>query len=253
MTSYDHPSILSILVQALADPVAQIRQAAVTGLGLKATQLNRTSTASSEPSGSSSNDWVHIIQPLLSDLNPEVCRQSAIALGRIGTDAAADALFATLQSPHTPLHLKTEIIRVLGWMAVPRAVSYLQQALSTHLNQDDSQPLCREIIAVLGRIERADLQPLATAAVLSLLRSAPLDTELQQSIASTLGQLGNQSAIEPLIQLLENPDLGVRLHTIAALKKLNPNLTHLRLQQLSQDQTLTPRLQQGIAIALQEW
>jgi HEAT repeat protein len=261
LTNYDHPAILPALIQALTDPAAQTRQAAVTGLGLRATQLGQTSpiVASERQTGfasdaeKSSHNWINLIQPLLSDLNLEVCRQSAIALGRIGTDAAADVLFESLEPPDTPFDLKLEIIRVLGWMEATKALDYLHQTLVKHLTYSDAQPLCREIIAVLGRVERPDLQQTATAALLSLLYASPLNADLQQSIASTLGQLGNQSAIEPLIQLLENPDLGVRLHTIAALKKLNPDLTHLRLQQLAQDQTLTPRLQQGVAIALQEW
>ena len=76
---------------------------------------------------------------------------------------------------------------------------------------------------------------------------------IQQTIITTLGQLGEAAARPALIQLLAETDLGVRLHVIAALKQITPELTHSHLQQLAAQDNLEPDLAEGIAIALQEW
>jgi HEAT repeat protein len=75
----------------------------------------------------------------------------------------------------------------------------------------------------------------------------------KQAIALSLGQLGNVTAIEPLIYLLSDPDVGVRLHVISALKTLNSDLAHQQLENLSRSEHKDSELSKGIAIALQEW
>jgi HEAT repeat protein len=60
-------------------------------------------------------------------------------------------------------------------------------------------------------------------------------------------------AIASLIQLLADSDLAVQLHAISALKRLNSVAAHQQLTQLANDTTISPQLQQGVAIALQEW
>jgi HEAT repeat protein len=68
-----------------------------------------------------------------------------------------------------------------------------------------------------------------------------------------LGQLGNNQAVEPLILLLSDANQIVKLNVISALKKLDGEVAYQQLQQLANSSTLTPDLQQGIAIALAEW
>jgi HEAT repeat protein len=91
---------------------------------------------------------------------------------------------------------------------------------------------------------------------LQILRSQHPATEIvniKSAIALSLGQLGEIQAIEPLISLLADSNTSVRLHAIAALKNLDGEAAHQKLQQLANNAALTPDLQQGIAIALAEW
>ena len=76
---------------------------------------------------------------------------------------------------------------------------------------------------------------------------------VKQAIALSLGQLGEMQAIEQLIQLLADADVGVKLHAITALKKLAPEAAYGQLQQLATESELAPDLKQGVALALAEW
>ena len=108
----------------------------------------------------------------------------------------------------------------------------------------------------MGRIEQQQLKPLAAEILIELLKSHHPATEnanVKQAIAMSLGQLGEIIAIDRLIQLLADTDAAVRLHAIAALKQLAPETAYHKLEQMARDTDLTPELQQGVAIALQEW
>ncbi|NET60824.1 MAG: HEAT repeat domain-containing protein [Symploca sp. SIO2E6] len=270
LISFRDRRILPVLLEALQDPAAVVRKQAVIGLGLRGSNLPEL-------------EVLDYLKPLLYDFNPQVCQQAAIALGRLGTDEAAEALFRVLKSPATPISLQIDFVRALGWVQTPLALEYLQQALISfpvdylHLGGNKAEgrrqkaegkdkclagydmtrvtpEVSQEIIAVLGRIELAELKSQATQILIELLHSeqfsVPYPT-LKQTLAMSLGQLGEAQALEPLIKLLEEPDLTVRLHAIAALK----NIPHAysTLQQYGADENLTSKLQQGIAIALAEW
>lgn len=132
------------------------------------------------------------------------------------------------------------------------SLAYLQQAF----NQSTSETVWQEIVTVLGRVQQPELIPIATEILLAILQSNHPATELaniKNAIALSLGQLGCIQAIEPLILLLADAEPSVRLHTIAALKNLSPEIAHQQLQKLANNTSLTPDLQQGVAIALAEW
>jgi HEAT repeat protein len=156
-----------------------------------------------------------------------------------------------LKSPLTPFSLQIEIVRALGRVGTQTGLGYLRQAL----NQLESVTLWQEIVTVLGRVE----QPLMTRAaeiLIEMLKSGHPATQHQnvkQVIALSLGQLSEIQALDPLIQLLADPDAGVRLHAIAALKQLAPEVAYRQLEQLATNQALAPDLKQGIVIALSEW
>lgn len=234
LSSFHDPQVPPVLIQALSDPAAQVRRPAVSGLGFRADLIQEL-------------DLVQVLQPLLQDVDLEVCQQAAIALGRLGTESAAAALFQVLQSPATLVQVP--IVRALAWIETSWSLEYLQQALSL----ESALAAYPEIATVLGRVEQPDLIPQAVQILIDLLHSGPAtqDPLVKQSIAQSLGQLGSPSAVTPLIELLA-ADAGVRLHAIAALKKLAPQAHH-QLAALAQDQQLAPELKQGVAIALQEW
>jgi len=236
LISFRDHRILPVLLEALQDPAAVVRKEAVIGLGLRGRTLPEL-------------ELVKYLKPLLYDFNPQVCQQAAIALARLGTDEATEALFPVLKSPATPISLKIEFVRALSWVQTPVALEYLQQALAWVTPE-----VCQEIIAVLGRTEVIELKPQATQILIEFLRTRQFSRQhpsLKQTLAMSLGQLGEAQALEPLIELLEEPDLTVRLHAIAALKKI-PH-AYSKLEQYGAAQNLTPMLKQGIAIALAEW
>ena len=238
LSSFHDARVPPVLLNALADLAAPVRREAVTGLGFR-------------PDLEAELDLVNHLIPRLYDFNLEVCTAAAFALGRLGTDDAAAGLFQVLISPNTPVSLQIEIIRALGWTETATSWNYLQQAL----HQLSSVTVWQEIVTVLGRVEQPELTALATEILCDLLKSrhpATQSERIKQAIALSLAQLGEIQALDCLIELLADPDAGVKLHAIAALKQLAPETAHQRLQQLTST-ALPPDLQQGVAIALQEW
>ena len=205
LSSFADSRIPPILLQALKDLAAPVRREAIIGLSLRNDLQNEL-------------DLVSEIIPLLWDLNLDVCVAAANALGRLGTDAAADALLKVVISPHTPTSLQLQCVRSLGWIGTPKALNYLAQALSV-----ESVVIYQEIIMVLGRVEQANLAANATEILINALKSshpAIADPNIRKTLAVSLGELGNLLGIDALNQLLTDVDLGVKLHAVAALKKL---------------------------------
>lgn len=236
LSSFHDPKIPPILIEALDDLAAAVRKEAVIGLGLRSDLREEL-------------NLVHRLKLLLYDFNGEVCQQSAIALGRLGTDDAAIALFDVLQSPATPAPLQITLIRALSWVATTQTLDYLQQALTI-----TSADCTLEIIRVLGRWENPLLKDKAAQILIDFLNSthpaAQTDT-VKQAVAQAWGELGDVSAIDALVELLADPSPSVRLHGIAALK--NFPTVHQQLKQLAANEQLAPDLKAGIAIALAEW
>jgi HEAT repeat protein len=237
--SFHSPQITNALVQALSDLAAPVRRAAVSALGF------------CTPDDMGDIDVVAHLHPLLRDLNIEVCCQSAIALSRIGTVEAIEALSDVLRSPHTPERLSIEITRALVWTNQLEALNQIRQALSG-LALPDGVRL--EMVTALGRLDDTVLKGLATQILLDVLNQNSIATTAtaRQAIALSLGQLSDPCAINPLIHLLADPDIGVQLHVISALKMINPTVAHQALADLSKT-ALPAELREGVAIALQEW
>lgn len=238
LSSFHDARVPPILVQALSDPATPVRREAVAGLGMR-------------PDLAEELHLVDLLSDRLWDLNLSVCQQAAIALGRIGSDAAASALFRVLQSSTTPEALELDLVRALGWMQTLTALDYLQQALPLV-----SATAYQEIVTALGRIDSSDLKPQVAHLLSDLLSSNQIATQppqVKQAIALALGNLGVMQNLHPLVQLLADPDMGVQLHAIAALKKLAPQAAYDHLLGLNANPTIDPSLRQGIAIALQEW
>jgi HEAT repeat protein len=239
LSSFHDPRIPPVLIHALNDLGAKVRKEATTGLSLR-------------PDLREELNSIDLLLLRLYDFSIDVCLAAANGLGRLGTDRAAAGLFRVLQSPHTPIALQIEIVLALGRIGTPASLEYLRQVFAC----PDSIAIWLETIHALGRVEQLSLKPQAAEILLELLRtnhSAMQHVKLKQAIALSLGQLGEIQATEPLIQLLADSDLAVKLHAIAALKQLNPVAAYQQLTQLATATTISPQLQQGVAIALQEW
>ncbi|UBF23904.1 HEAT repeat domain-containing protein [Kovacikia minuta CCNUW1] len=243
LSSFHHPQIPLILLKALTDPVAAVRIAAIQGLGVRSDLVAEL-------------DLVHRLAERLWDLNPQVCQHAAIALGRMGTDRATEMLSDRLKSPYTAVSLQIEIIRVLGWVGTGAALNCLQQALFS-LDQAEVNPTTfQEIVTILGRWADPTFRPHAAQILINALKSnhsAVSHPQVKQCIALGLGYLKQPQAFESLIQLLADEDMGVRLHTITALKTLDSQASRQRLELLANQADLPESLKRGMAIALQEW
>jgi len=212
--SFHDPLVLPVLLAALKDVAASVRKEAVIALGVRNDLKDRL-------------NLVKVLKPLLWDFNLDVCQQAAIALGRLGTDEAAEALFSLWESAVTPLPLQLQAIRALGWVETPQAIAYLKQIFLhdfTAANQqiDVHLLIWQEVITVLGQVQQANLIPLATQVLIDLLNSAHPAinlAEIRKKLAISLGLLADPQAVVCLQSLLSDRDSVVQLHAIAALKK----------------------------------
>ncbi len=203
--SFHDRRVSPVLINALQDPVASVRKEAASALGFR-------------PDLCTDLDLVNHLKPLLYDLNPQVCHQAAITLGRMKHESAITALNEVLSSQHTPLALKLDLVRALGWSEIDLALEYLQQALLT-----ETDLVIQEIITILGRITASNLQEKATQILVDFWNSVAkndINSDLKQVIAMSLGELGKFQAKDTLKQLAEDNNSRVRLHAIAGLKKL---------------------------------
>jgi HEAT repeat protein len=204
--SFHDSRTLPILLAALQDTAAAVRQEAVAALSRRQHDIPA--------------DFISQLQPLLYDLNPAVCQQAAFALGRLGTETAADLLFRALESGATPVPLKRDIILALGWSETAAALNFLEEAL-----YGNDTAICQEIIASLGRQALPELKVRATRILQDFLASGQTmatQARIKQALATALGELGLPTAAAPIEQLAADADSRVRLHAIAALKKLQP-------------------------------
>ncbi|MEG4166336.1 MULTISPECIES: HEAT repeat domain-containing protein [unclassified Microcoleus] len=241
LSSFHDSRIPPVLVAALKDPATAVRKEAVRALGVRA-YLD------------AELDLVNLLKPLLSDIRLEVCQQAAIAIGRVKTDAAATALFELLRSPTTPVELQIETVRALSWMETATALAYLHQTLMAQFPNINST-VYQEIVTVLGRVEKLELKAVAAEILIDLLKTghpAVQEGVSKKSLALGLGKLGDMRGLDALISMLGDTDSSVRLHCMAALKQLGAAEARQKLENLVKQESLEPRLKQGIAIALQE-
>ena len=192
-----------ILVTALQDTASNVRKEAAIALGFRpdlCQQLN----------------LVAGLKPLLYDLNLEVCRQAAISLGRMKQEAANTALFEVLQADTTPVSLKSDLVRALGWSEIGSGIFYLDRTLA-----NASEPLIREIITTLGRTSTPKLKPQVARSLLDFWQNRrQYSPQTKQALATSLGELRDNSTRQVLQQLAEDSDRKVKLHASCALKKL---------------------------------
>lgn len=247
---FHQPAITPILIQGLKDTDANIRSTCLKALGRRgASEIDKT--------------LISLVSPLLYDTNEKVCHLAAKTLGRFNHPLALEHLWhRLLEQPH-PSSMIAVLIQSLGWTGESQGVDYLLKLLHMIENgevpafrQQSASALVIELIQVLSTLHDASNSTKVTLALIPLLRSTrkPHQTiQLKQSLTMAIAQLGQESAIPHLIQVLGIKDDRLRLHVIAALKQLNREQSYKQLLATSQELMLDPELQAGIAIALQEW
>ena len=245
LNNYCDSRIPIVLISALKDKVAKVRKAAIIGLAGYANLHQELGL-------------VKLLQALLWDINFEVSQQAAIALGKIGTNSAATALCELLKTTTVPVFFKIDAVRALGRIETQVSLEYLQNLLGYNflVKVNDWAQIVNEIIIALGKLEKPELKHQATSILIEFIASGNPNLEnicVKKSLALTLGYLGNIHALEYLIQLLEDGDNSVILHSVAAMKKLDSKKAYQKLVSLSEQATLNSQLKKGIATALAEW
>lgn len=202
--SFHDRRVTPVLIAGLQDRASQVRKEAAIALGFRCDLCTEI-------------DLVKHLQPLLYDLNLEVCRQAVVSLGRMHQPQAATTLFEVLQGETTPISLKLDIVKALGWSKLGEGIVYLEKALV-----NSSELIIQEIIIVLGRINTPELKHQATQVLINYWQSQEqLSPNIRQIFATSLGELGDSIAQPVLEQLASDSDRKVQLHGIAALKKLS--------------------------------
>lgn len=230
--SFHQAVVTPVLLAALKDPAAAVRQAAVMALGRRR-DLQAHYLVSQR------------LKPLLWDINLAVSCQTALALGRLGAADTLDALQQVLLSAHTPMALRIDIVRALAWycdaQTAQRAFAVLTHALTafgtaadeqmvqppllptandnTHL---DKPKLMVAIIRVLGDLRHGSLAFEATQSLIDHLHRQP-SAAVVQAIIMALASLEQPQAFDALLPLLTHPADTIPIHTIAALKRLDPD------------------------------
>lgn len=202
--SFHDRRVPPVLLEALQDRASSVRKAAAIALGFRADLCQQL-------------DLVAHLQPLLKDVNLEICHQAAVSLGRMGTDPATSALFEVLQTETTPISLKFDAIEALGWSESCSGIDYLQRALKT-----TEEALIQKIIITLGKISTPELKHQAALALIDLWQEQPghYSPSTKQALANSLGELRYRAAQTILQQLIEDGDRKVKLHAVCALNKL---------------------------------
>ena len=204
--SFHDRRVPPILVAALQDKASKVRKEAAIALGFRPDLCHEL-------------DLISHLQPLLYDLNLEVCRQAAVSLGRMKQEDATTVLFTALQAELTPVSLKLDLVQALGWSEIGLAINYLEQTLV-----NSSELVTQEIITVLGRINSQKLKHQAAQVLVNFWQAKNHQVylpQIRQALATSLGELGYQCAQQTLAQLARDEDRKVQLHALSALKKLS--------------------------------
>ncbi|MEB3218215.1 MAG: HEAT repeat domain-containing protein [Nostocales cyanobacterium 94392] len=204
LSSFHHQYLIPIFIKALQDTSFSVRKEAIIALKMRAYLKEEFPI-------------VNHLQPLIYDINSEVCQQAILALGCMKDEMAIKTLFDYLNYQNAPLSLKKEAVRALNWSETYQALDYLKQSLySSEIN------LCEEIISVLGRQESTEMKPYAANILIDFLNSEQEiidESRIKQAIVTSLGELRDKSALTHLEKLADDQDSKVKLYALAAMKK----------------------------------
>ena len=254
LSHFNDPRVVPTLMMGLDHLMARVRSAAVVGLGIRSDSHSMSLV--------SKGQVVQKLRDRLWDFNLQVCQQAAIALGRLATLEGAIALSKVLTSDCTPEALQQSTIQGLGLILDANSevsVVALETLLEHFLSARYSETITLEIVKVVAQVQPRELRERVTLVLIDGL-NLEFTPRVKGEIALSLGYLRcdreatpkEYRALVSLIELLVEEEITVRLHAIAALKTFGDR-AYKQLQDLNQRANLPTALQQGLAIALQEW
>ncbi|MEM6252071.1 MAG: HEAT repeat domain-containing protein [Cyanobacteria bacterium P01_D01_bin.156] len=232
--SFHNPLITPVLIKAIKDPSASVRKATVMALGRR-------------PDLQTTFDLSQKLEPLLWDIDISVCCQTALALGRLGAGDMVSTLQQVLLSDNTPKVLCLDIIRALAWYCeIPtlsnptsqQAYSTLSQALrhfsaienSLITLTEERQQILVAIVRVFGELNHSSMANAAIQCLIDFLQVPPDSLPVIQATIMALADLAQPQAFEPLLPFLNHREEAVPMHTIAALKRLDPDHSFERVK-----------------------
>lgn len=205
LSSFHYQHLIPVFIKALQDTSFSVRKEAIIALKMRAYLKEEFAI-------------VNHLQPLIYDINSEVCQQAILALGCMKDQIAIKTLFDFLNYKNAPIYLKQEAVRALNWSESYQALDYLKESLySSEIN------LCEEIITVLGRQESSEMKPCAAKILIDFLNSEQEiidESRIKQAIVTSLGELRDKSALTYLEKLAQEQDSKLKLYALAAMKKI---------------------------------
>lgn len=213
--SFHDPSVTPVLIEALSDEDA-IAIEAIQALGRRVDLLE-------------TYDLVELLQRCLLEGSEQVAKESAIALGRLGTEKSVSVLGLLLTQP-MPTDVKLAAVRALSWINSESAIVHLSAAFDAQVPIVMPQ-VKQEIAKALGQVRSASHKPTAAEPLVSWLKQlqSKLGEDdlhnsftLKQTVISSLTWLGAVSAIESLIPLLADADARIQMHVLNALRQIDP-------------------------------
>lgn len=148
-----------------------------------------------------------LIEAMKSDY-PEVRIFAAKELAKTKDPMVIDVLTKAISDKEEDV--RVEVVQALGDISDERAVAFLIDTLD-----DESLNVRENAAKALGKLGKRS----ATDALISAL-SSNTDVSLLCSVIEALGQIGDTTAVEPLIVLLTHKEQKIREYTAAALGKL---------------------------------
>ncbi|MGB3294159.1 MAG: HEAT repeat domain-containing protein [Phormidesmis sp.] len=241
--SFHNPRITPVLLAALED-IPPICVEAIRTLGRRVDLL-------------ASVDLIGPLQRCLYHAEEAVAQESAVALGRLGGEAAAIALGKFLAQP-APTAVKIAAVRALGWMSSSTAVAYLTDAFSYPVPVI-MPTVQQEIARSLGQTRLEALSPQAAQPLLTWLQASLADENpppafvLKQTVISSLARLSAHAALDSLVSMLSDPDSRIRMHALSALKQIDPRAAQTKIQAYVEDENTSPQQRQQVVESLTAW
>jgi HEAT repeat protein len=238
--SFHDARITPVLLAALED-ISTICIETLRTLGRRTDLLATTDLISPLQRCLRSNDWA-------------VAQESAVALGRLGGEAAAQALATVLAEP-TATPVKIAIARALGWLNLPTAVKALATAFDCDLPWV-MPALRQEIARSLGQTRASELKAQAIQPLLNWIQAPVASGEriaTTQSVIAAIARIGTPATLDSLINLLSDSDSRIRLQALSALKQIDPQLAQAKIQRYLQSQQIAPHLRERARETFAAW
>ncbi|MGH9743045.1 MAG: HEAT repeat domain-containing protein, partial [Candidatus Acidiferrum sp.] len=193
------------LIKALDDASAEVRAAAATAIGQ--IQEDRSGMKTEDAAGDSTERLI----ALLKDSDENVVARGAWALGRIGDPKAIPPLAALTE--HKTIEIRRNAMEALGRMSNPKGTCALVARL-----KDPDEGI--RYLAAFGLFEKFKSGERCPGDVEGLI-AALGDPKEREWIQMTLGRLRDPRAVQPLIQdLAERGERNMYCHDCVALEEI---------------------------------